>query len=73
MVAKTISHYRIVEKIGEDGMGVVYTAFSSDQGARLRWAAIQAGRSKYASCWPGLQNRNPRSIGRSMNTLQQEV
>lgn len=64
MLGETISHYRIVEKIGEGGMGVVYIAEDVLLGRRVAIKTLTSGRSAGEQHFRSRFLREARAISR---------
>jgi serine/threonine protein kinase len=64
MIGQTISHYRIVEKLGEGGMGIVYVAEDTVLGRRVAIKTLTAARNSTDQHFRGRFLREARSISK---------
>lgn len=62
MIGQTISHYRIVEKLGEGGMGIVYVAEDTLLGRRVAVKTLHAGRAAKDPHFRGRFLREARAV-----------
>lgn len=64
MIGQTISHYRIVERLGEGGMGIVYAAEDTVLGRRVAIKTLTAARNSNDNHFRGRFLREARSISK---------